>query len=217
MCANRHHADHIFQHEFGKGQGRQRAVYCGDDNRAAGGEQGSNRRGKQAAVCYMLNHLRGIDDIKLCATFCKRLCGAAMIVDRQSAQGRMGAGGLNRRSAGINAGDIAAQPCHRFGQQSTATAYIKHAQSGKRRAGSTGAGTCTNPPDAVQNVIDAHRREVMQRCHRAGFVPPFGRHGREIANFFFVCRRIHRLAPFPGYRYDTSVLFTLATIGQKWL
>ena len=116
----------------------------------------------------MLDDLGGVDDIEECAAFGKVLGGDAAIVDLETGLRRVLAGSLYGLRGGVDSGDKAAKPRHRFRQQAAAAADIKDAQPGKAAVVSASA----DAADAVENVVDPHRREVVERCHRPVRIPP---------------------------------------------
>jgi len=168
MGAGRHQPEHIFQRHLGQRERGQCPVDRGDDHRAAGRQHAGNGGGEQPPVGDMLDHLGGIDDIKDGAVFGKRLGGHAAIVDLEAAFRRMPARCLDGLRGGVDAGHGAAKPRHRFRQQAAATADVEDAKTAEAVFGPAGA----DPADAVDNVVEAHRREIMKRRHRPVGIPP---------------------------------------------
>ena len=168
MRAGRNQPEDIFQRHLGQRQRGQGPVDLGDDHCAAGGQHCGDGGRKQPPVGDMFNHLGGIDDVKHGAAFGKRLGGHAAIIDLEAGLCRMLARRLDRLRGGVDAGDGAAKPRHRLCQQPAAAADIENAQPLKAVRLPAGADTL----DAVQDIVDAHRREIMERGHRTLAVPP---------------------------------------------
>ena len=168
MRAGGNQPEDVFQRHLGKRQRGQGPVDRGDDHRAAGGQHRGYGGGEQPPVGNMLDHLGSIDDVEHGAAFGKRLGGHATIIDLEAGLCRMLARRLDRLQGGVDAGDGAAKPRHRLGQQPAAAADIKNTQPLKAVRVPAGADT----PDAVQNIVDSHRREIMERGHRTLAVPP---------------------------------------------
>ena len=80
------------------------------------------------------------------------------------------AGGSNRVSASINAGDRKAEPGHGFGGQAAATANIEQAQASKW------ADKIGSPTKVVRqprtNIAEPRRVELVQRTEIAFGLPP---------------------------------------------
>ena len=140
----------------------------------------------------MLDDFRGIDYIERCTLVGQRFSRTAAVIDIEPGICGMGPRRLDRLGGGVDPGDNAAKPCHRFGKQAAATADIENAQP----ADAVHAAARAKPPDTVENVVDPHRCEIMKRGHRPVRVPPLRGHRREIIDFFLICRRVHRLAPY---------------------
>ena len=168
MGAGRDKTEHIFQCNLGQRQRRKGAVDCGDDDGSTRGQHGGDGGGKQPSVGDMLDHFGGIDDVEQRAAFGKRLGGHAAIIDVETTLGRVHAGCLNGLRGGINAGNRAAEPGHRFCQQTATTADIQNAQAGKAVV----VRSCADAADAVENIVDADRREIMKWRHWPLAVPP---------------------------------------------
>ena len=140
----------------------------------------------------MLDDFRGIDYIECCTLFGQRFSRTAAVIDIEPGICGMGPRRLDRLGGGVDPGDDAAETGHRFGQQAAATADIEDTKS----FDPVRATACAKPPDTVENVVDPHRCEIMKRGHRPVRVPPLRGHRREIIDFFLICRRVHRLAPY---------------------
>jgi len=168
MRARRDQSEHIFKRHLGQRKRGQRPVDRGDDHGSARGQHRGDGGGEQPPVGDMFDHFGRIDDIEIRATRGKRLGGDAVIVDVETAPRRVLAGGLYGLRGGIDAGHRAAEPGHRLRQQTATTADIQNAQSGKAVV----AGACADAADALQNIVDPYRREIMKRRHRPLGIPP---------------------------------------------
>ena len=121
-----------------------------------------------------------------------------MIVDVEPAGCGVRLCGLYGLGCCVDPRDPGPETGHRLGKQPAAAADVEDPEP-------LGAAIVTrsDTPDAVENVVDPHRCEVVKRCHRPAFIPPVRRHGGEIVDFFLVRRRVHGLAPFGRYSYES--------------
>ena len=168
MRARRNQPEHIFERHLGQRERGQRAVDRGDDHGSARGQHRGDGGGEQPPVGDMFDHFGRIDDIKHCSALGQRLGGDAVIVDVQTALRGVLTGGLYGLRGGVDAGNRAAEPGHRFCQQTATTADIQNAQPGKTVV----VRACADAADAVQNIVDADRREIMKWRHRPLGIPP---------------------------------------------
>ena len=183
MGAGRHQAKYIFQRHLGQRQRCQGPVDCGDDDGSARGQHGGDGGGEQPPVGDMFDHLGRIDDIEHRPGLGKSLGGHAAIVDVEAALCGVRAGRIDGLRRGVDSCHRTAKPGHGLCQQSTAAADIKNTNTVQILVGRILAGRIlggrilglpagADPVDAVKNVVDAYRREIMQRGHRALGIPP---------------------------------------------
>ena len=78
----------------------------------------------------MLDHFRGINDVKTRAAAGQCLGSAALIINIQPILAGMQGGGCDRRLGYISAGHAATKSRHRFGKQTATTSNIQNAQPG---------------------------------------------------------------------------------------
>ena len=178
MGAGRHQAKYIFQRHLGQRQRCQGPVDCGDDDGSARGQHRGDGGGEQPPVGDMFDHLGRIDDIEHRPGLGKSLGGHAAIVDIEAALRGVRACRVDGLRRGVDSCHRTAKPGHGLCQQSTAAADIKNTNTVQILAGRILGGRIlgllagADPVDAVKNVVDAYRREIMQRGHRALGIPP---------------------------------------------
>ena len=146
------------------------AVQRGQDEEAARPHQRASGGQEGVGVGHVLDHLQGEDDIEKVAGFGQGFRRRGAIVDGQPA----GHGVAHRRrhvvGGRVDAGDAAAEPCQRFGQQPAPRADVEDRQAIERQGPVGRHGEMAH--HRVAQVADADGIEAMQRRHGALRVPP---------------------------------------------
>ena len=135
----------------------------GRDQRGAGLE-------KALLVGDVLDHLHGAHQVELTALGNQLLGGCHPVVDRECGGAGVADGRLDAGRRKIDPGDRSAEAGKRLAQEAAAAADVDHRQAGQRPlrqgiAPEVGA-------DAVADIAEPDRVELVQRRQRPRLVPP---------------------------------------------